>query len=62
MADIKAVGASSTVTLDLPDADGDYGWSCTCGASSESVQPIADAIEDADAHVDIRCPLIEESE
>ena len=48
-------GSFPVATLTGPDEDGDYGWTCTCGARSESVQPIADAIAHAEVHVDLTC-------
>jgi hypothetical protein len=53
MAIIQVSNFPVTVTLTRPDDDGDYGWTCTCGGSAESFQPIVDAIEHAGAHVDI---------
>jgi hypothetical protein len=46
---------SGVVVLSIPDEDGDYGWLCSCDVQSESWQPIADAIADAEVHLDHRC-------
>lgn len=51
----------SGAVLTEPDEDGDYGWSCACGASSETDgsgnQPIGDAVSNAEIHVDDQCRL-----
>lgn len=49
--------APRVAVLSEPDEDGEYDWTCrTCGASGGSFQPLADAIMNADVHVDIQCP------
>ena len=53
MASIQVSNGAVTVTLTEPDEDGDYGWTCSCGGRSESVQVIGDAIAHAESHVDI---------
>lgn len=54
MASIQVTGTHGVVvTLTGPDDDGDYGWTCNGCLARYHVQPIADAIADAEVHVDI---------
>lgn len=53
MASIQVTNGTVTVTLNGPDEDGDYGWACYTCRTRYHVQPIADAIADAEIHVDI---------
>lgn len=53
MASIQISSNAATVTLTPPDEDGDYGWTCSACLMRYEVQPLADAIEDAEVHVDI---------
>jgi hypothetical protein len=55
VASIQVHGKHASATMHGPDEDGDYGWTCVCGTRDESYQPIADAIADAEVHVDIQC-------
>lgn len=48
-------GSWSVVTLSAPDAEGRYTWRCTCGAVQGGSMPIADAIADAEVHIDHQC-------
>lgn len=50
---IEVRGRGEVVVLSEPDVDGDYGWTCTCGVRLVDVQPIADAIEYAENHLNI---------
>lgn len=48
----RGIGA----VLTEPDEDGDYRWYCMdCGLWAEDHQPIADAIANAEVHVDKQC-------
>lgn len=53
MASIEIHGEAHTVTLSAPDADGCYTWSCSCGVTQGGPQFTADAIAEAEIHVDI---------
>lgn len=44
--------------LSEPDEDGDYGWVCeACGAdqSDRGYQPVADALQEAEGHLEDYC-------
>ena len=55
MASIEIRGEHSTVALSEPDEDGCYGRACTCGVVQGGTLMIADAIAEAEVHVDIQC-------
>jgi hypothetical protein len=58
MANVLITNGQAVAVLTEPDAEGDYGWSCICRAVGQGYQPIADAIAEAEVHVDIQCQLI----
>lgn len=55
MASIQIRGEVSTVTLTEPDEDGCYRWSCSCGVIQGGTLLIADAIAEAEIHIDHQC-------
>jgi hypothetical protein len=60
MARIKVEGDHSIAAMAEPDPDGDYTWTCACGyesATDRGAQPLADAINEAEVHVDVHCSL-----
>lgn len=66
MATIQINGKWCIATLRDADYEGEYRWIASCGAVSQgaggpSVGHLADAINDAEIHVDIRCDRIKEA-
>lgn len=55
---IKVEGDHCTVTLSEPDEDGDYYWIAECDAVAEFIQPIEDAIANAEVHIEYQCPRL----
>lgn len=56
MAKIVVQGEDHIVTLDEPDEEGDYVWTCSCGEKTGEYRPIDEAIAHAEAHVDYGAP------